>query len=279
MCLSKSVAPVVTGPSGGYAPSAMRFPVNTFKRALTQPDARPQIGLWCNLSNNLTVEAVAGSGFDWLLLDTEHTPNEIDMVLGQLQAVGGHQVHAAVRPPWNDMVAIKRYLDLGAQTLLIPYVQNAEEARRAVAHTRYPPAGVRGVASITRATNFGRVQDWAARAGEEICLLVQVESRQALANIEEIAAVDGVDGIFIGPADLAADMGFNGEVGHPEVQAAVEEAIVRIGRAGKPAGILVLDEARAHRYLELGARFVAVGVDMEILVRETQALARRFGRG
>jgi 4-hydroxy-2-oxoheptanedioate aldolase len=255
----------------------MKFPVNEFKRALAE--GRQQIGLWCNLSSNLAAEVVAASGFDWLLLDTEHAPNELDMVLSQLQAVAGYPgTTAVVRPPWNDTVMIKRFLDLGAQTILLPYVQSAEEARQAVAATRYPPTGQRGVARITRATRFGRVPDWAQRAEEELCLLVQVESRQALTQIEAIAAVPGVDGIFIGPADLAADLGHNGNTGHPEVKAAVEDAIGRIRKAGKPAGILVLDEPTAHRCLELGAQFVAVGLDIEILVRETQALCRRFKR-
>jgi 4-hydroxy-2-oxoheptanedioate aldolase len=252
----------------------MKFPVNEFKRALAE--GRPQIGLWCNLASNLAAEVVAASGFDWLMLDTEHAPNEIDMVLSQLQAVAAYPTSAVVRPPWNDMVMIKRFLDVGAQSLLLPYVQNADEARRAVAATRYPPVGQRGVTRVSRATRFGRVPDWAQRAEDELCVLVQVESRQALGNIEAIAAVPGIDGIFIGPADLAADLGHNGNPGHPEVKAAIENAIGRIRKAGKPAGILVLDEPTAHRCLELGASFVAVGLDIDILVRETQALARRF---
>jgi 4-hydroxy-2-oxoheptanedioate aldolase len=252
----------------------MDIPVNEFKRALLQ--GRPQIGLWCDLASNLAVDAVAGSGFDWLLLDCEHAPNEVDMVMSQLQAVSGYPTQAVVRPPWNDMVMIKRLLDVGAQTLLLPYVQNAEEARQAVASTRYPPLGQRGVSRISRATRFGRVKDWVRRSHEEMCVLVQVETRQALSNIEAIAAVDGVDGIFIGPADLAADMGYPGNNGHPDVWAAVEDAIARIRKAGKPAGSLMLDETKARRCLELGAQFVAVGMDVDILVRETQALATRF---
>jgi 4-hydroxy-2-oxoheptanedioate aldolase len=252
----------------------MDLPPNPFKRALAA--GRPQIGLWCTLCSPISVEVVAGSGFDWLLLDTEHSPNELDMVLAQLQAAAAYPTHAVVRPPWNDMVTIKRLLDIGAQSLLIPYVQDAEEARQAVAFTRYPPEGRRGVAGTTRASRFGRVPDYARRAHEELCLLVQVETRQALANIEAIAAVSGVDGIFVGPADLAADMGHAGEPGHPEVQAAIEEAITRIRRAGKAPGILFADEARVRRYLELGALFVAVGVDMAMLARQTEALAARY---
>ena len=252
----------------------MNLPVNEFKRALAQ--GQPQIGLWCDLASNLAVEAVAGSGFDWLLLDCEHAPNDDDMVLSQLQAVAAYPTQAVVRPAWNDTVMIKRLLDVGAQSLLLPYVQNAEEARQAVAATRYPPLGKRGVSRISRSTRFGRVKDWVRRSHEEMCVLVQVETREALSHIEDIAAVDGVDGIFVGPADLAADMGHPGNSAAPEVWTAVEDAITRIGKAGKPAGILMLDEAKGRRCLELGAKFVAVGLDVDILVRETQALASRF---
>jgi 4-hydroxy-2-oxoheptanedioate aldolase len=252
----------------------MDFPVNHFKRALAE--GRPQLGLWCSLASHLAVEVVAGSGFDWLLLDTEHAPNELPMVVSQLQAVAAHPVAAVVRPPWNDPVMIKRFLDGGVQSLLIPYVQNAEEARQAVAATRYPPVGVRGVSRISRATRFGRVRDWSRRAHEELCVLVQVESRQALASIEAIAAVEGVDGIFVGPADLAADLGHGGEPGHPEVQAAIDDAITRIRQAGKPPGILTLDEAQGRRCLDLGALFVAVGMDIDLLVRSTRSLLDRF---
>jgi 4-hydroxy-2-oxoheptanedioate aldolase len=250
------------------------LPANPFKRALAE--GRPQIGLWTNLASHLAVEIVAGSGFDWLLLDTEHAPNEVPMVLSQLQAMAAYPTHAVVRPAWNDMVMIKRLLDIGAQTLLVPYVQDAQQAGLAVANTRYPPRGQRGVAGISRASRFGRVRGYTARAHEELCVLVQVESRQALGHIEDIARVDGVDGIFLGPSDLAADMGHPGQAAHPEVQAAIEDAITRIRKAGKPPGILVLDETRARRYLDLGALFVAVGLDIDILARGSQALAARF---
>ena len=232
----------------------MELPVNPFKRALAE--GRRQIGLWCTLCSNLAVEAVAGAGFDWLLLDTEHSPNEIDMVLTQLQAAARYPAHPVVRPAWNDTVTIKRLLDIGAQSLLVPYVQNAEEARKAVLATRYPPEGQRGVSGMSRATGFGRVPGYHRRAHEELCVLVQVETREALASIEAIAQVEGVDGIFVGPADLAAALGHPGEQGHPEVQAAIEDALIRIRKAGKAPGILFADEARIQRYLELGALFV-----------------------
>ena len=252
----------------------MELPVNRFKRALKAGNT--QIGLWCSLSNHYAIEVVAGAGFDWLLIDTEHSPNELDMVLSQLQAVAPYDTHPVVRVPWNDMVTIKRFLDIGTQSLLIPYVQNEEEAKKAVAHTRYPPDGVRGVAGSVRANRFGRVKDYARRASEELCVLVQVETRTALDNLEAIAAVDGVDGVFIGPADLHASLGYAGQISHPDVKAHIDDAIGRIRRSGKAAGVLTGVEADARRWLELGCQFVAVGVDATILARESEKLRSRF---
>ena len=252
----------------------MELPRNAFKHALAA--GRQQIGLWCSLSHHYALEAVAGAGFDWLLIDTEHSPNDLESLVPQLQAAAAYDTSAVVRVPWNDMVNIKRVLDIGAQTLLLPYVQNVAEARAAVAATRYPPAGIRGVAGTTRATRFGRVKDYARRASEEICVLVQVETREALAEIEGIAALDGVDGIFIGPADLHASMGHTGETANPAVVPQIEEALRRIRRAGKAPGILTADEALARRYIEAGSLFTAVGVDATILARETDKLAARF---
>lgn len=252
----------------------MDLPINSFKHAIHA--GRRQVGLWCTLSNAYAAEVVAGAGFDWLLLDTEHSPNEIDTVLGQLQAVAAYSTTPVVRPAWNDPVLIKRFLDIGAQTLLLPYVQNRAEAEQAVASIRYPPAGIRGVGGTSRATRFGRVKDYPARACEELCLLVQVETRTALDNLEEIAAVEGVDGVFIGPADLAASLGHLGAPSHPEVVEAVCDAIRRIRGAGKAAGVLTVEPQQIERYLSEGALFVAVGVDMAILARETGKLAERY---
>ena len=252
----------------------MDLPRNTFKHALAA--GRQQIGLWCSLSHHYAVEAVAGAGFDWLLLDTEHSPNDLESLVPQLQAVAAYPSSAVVRVPWNDTVTIKRVRDIGAQSLLLPYVQNVEEARAAVAATRYPPAGVRGVAGTTRASRFGRVKDYARRAEEELCVLVQVETREALAHIEAIAALDGIDGIFIGPADLHASLGFIGHTAEPSVVPQIEEALRRIRRTGKAPGILTADEALARRYIEAGALFTAVGVDVSILAREADKLAARF---
>ncbi len=252
----------------------MDLPRNTFKHALAAGE--PQIGLWLSLASNYSAEVCAGSGFDWLLIDTEHSPNELDMVLGQLQAIAPYPSHAVVRVAWNDPVIVKRTLDVGAQTLLFPFVQDAQEAARAVAATRYPPRGIRGVAGTTRATRFGRVKDYARRAHEETCVLVQVETQEAVDAIEAIARVDGVDGIFIGPADYHASLGHTGETANPAVLPKIEDAVRRIRAAGKAPGILTADEKLARRYLELGALFVAVGADVGLLARGSDALAAKF---
>jgi 4-hydroxy-2-oxoheptanedioate aldolase len=252
----------------------MDLPQNPFKRALKAGKA--QIGLWSSLSSNYSVEVIAGAGFDWILLDCEHSPNDLESLLTQLQAAAPYPSHPVVRVPWNDMVTIKRVLDVGAQSLLIPYVSTAEEARAAVSYTRYPPAGARGVAGTTRATRFGRVKDYAKRAHEEICVLVQVETQGALDNIEAICAVEGVDGVFIGPADLHASLGYTGEIANPKVKPLIDEAIRRIRKAGKAPGILTPNEADAKHWLGCGALFVAVGADVGILARGAEALAAKF---
>ena len=252
----------------------MDLPANRFKKAIAA--GRQQIGLWVSLASAYSTEIVAGSGFDWLLLDGEHSPNDPVTILAQLQAAAPYPVTPIVRPAWNDKVLIKRYLDVGAQSLLIPYVQTAEEANAAVEAVRFPTRGVRGVAGLTRATGFGRIADYAKRAEEELCLLVQIETRLGLDHLEAIARTDGIDGVFIGPADLAAGLGHLGEQGHPEVQSAIRDAIQRIKACGKPAGILTPDEATARRYIEWGTTFTAVGMDAGLLARESEKLAAKF---
>ena len=254
----------------------MDLPVNHFKRALAEK--RRQIGLWCSLPGSYSAEIVAGSGFDWLLFDTEHSPGDPVTVLAQLQAVASYPVTAVVRPASNDVVLIKRFLDVGAQTLLIPYVQTADEAAAAVGAIRYPPDGLRGVSAVTRATRFGRVINYGSHARDELCLLLQVETAEALENLEAIACTPGVDGVFVGPGDLAASLGHIGQPGHPEVVNAVESAIRRIKACQQPAGILTADVAFAKRCSQLGALFIAVGVDAAVLVRGTEALAREFSQ-
>ena len=252
----------------------MDIPENRFKRALKA--GKRQIGLWSTLSSNYTVEVVAGAGFDWIMIDTEHSPTDLELVLGQLQAAAPYDTAAVVRIPWNDMVTVKRYLDIGVQTLLIPQVASAEEARNAVAYTRYPPAGLRGVAGATRATRFGRVKDYFKKAADEICVVVQIESGEGLRNLEEIAAVEGIDGVFVGPADLHASLGYPGERAHAEVMPRIDDAISRIVKTGKAAGILADGEETARRWLALGALFVAVGSDVGLLARGAEALAAKF---
>ncbi|MDP8837352.1 4-hydroxy-2-oxoheptanedioate aldolase [Serratia marcescens] len=251
---------------------------NHFKRALQEK--RPQIGLWLGLCSSYSAELLAGAGFDWLLIDGEHAPNNVQTVLGQLQAVAPYPSRPVVRPPWNDAVIIKQLLDVGAQTLLIPMIQNAEQARDAVRATRYPPHGVRGVGSaLARASRWNRVPDYLQQADEQMCVLVQIETREAVKNLDAILQVEGVDGVFIGPADLSADMGFAGNPQHPEVQRTIDDVIARIRAAGKAPGILMANKALAQRYLEAGALFVAVGVDTTLLARAAEALADEFKQG
>jgi 4-hydroxy-2-oxoheptanedioate aldolase len=249
---------------------------NQFKQALKNKQA--QIGLWMSLANSYTAELCATAGFDWLLLDGEHAPNDVRGVLEQLQAIAPYRSQPVVRPVSGDPALIKQLLDVGAQTLLVPMVDDAEQARRLVSAMRYPPEGMRGVGSaVARVSRWGMDSDYLARANDEVCLLVQAETRQALVNLEEICAVDGVDGVFIGPADLSASLGHRGNPGHPEVQAAIEDAMRRIIASGKAAGTLVSDNRLARRYLELGCSFVAVGLDVRILATGVRALRAEFG--
>lgn len=254
----------------------MDLPRNTFKAALRE--GRAQIGLWCTIAGSDNAEALAGCGFDWMLIDTEHSTVGLDTVKAMLQAAAPYPTQTVVRPGWNDAVEIKRILDAGAMSILVPYVQTAEEAARAVAAVRYPPQGTRGVAGITRASRYGAVDHYIARANDEICLLVQVETAEALRNIEAIAAVPGVDGIFVGPADLAASLGHPGDTGAPAVRAAILDAIRRIRAAGKPAGILSLDPDLLQQAVAAGSVFTAVDVDQAILLRGARALAQHWIR-
>jgi 4-hydroxy-2-oxoheptanedioate aldolase len=254
----------------------MQIPVNRFKQGLRQGSL--QLGLWSSLAHAVSVEVLAHAGFDWLLLDTEHAPNELPMVVAQLQAAQGGSAQPIVRPPWNDTVVLKRYLDAGVQTFLIPFVETAEQAQRAVAATRYPPAGVRGFASASRASGYGRMQNYFARCEEQLCVLVQIESELGLEHLEAIAHTEGVDGIFIGPGDLSADMGHLGEPSHPAVLTAIEGAIGRIKKCGKAPGILTGRRELAHRFIELGCLFVAVGSDVGLLNEGANALVAEFGR-
>ncbi len=253
----------------------MRTTDNVFKRALACGEL--QIGLWLGLADAYSAELCAGSGFDWLLIDAEHAPNDLRSILHTLQAISAYPTHGIVRIPAGDPVFIKRVLELGAQTLLVPMVDDAAQARALVQAMRYPPHGIRGVGSgLARSSRWNRTSDYLARADEENCLLIQVESVTALANLSELCTVDGVDGIFIGASDLAASMGYLGQPGHAQVRAAVEQAIRTVVASGKSAGVLCTDETLARRYLDIGVRFAAVGVDTTLLASATSALASRF---
>ncbi|WP_241082037.1 4-hydroxy-2-oxoheptanedioate aldolase [Achromobacter xylosoxidans] len=248
---------------------------NMFKQSLQS--GQRQIGLWLSMANPYAAEMCAASGFDWLLIDGEHSPNDLMSILGQLQAVAPYPSHAVVRPAIGATWMIKQLLDMGATNLLVPMVDTAEQARDIVRAMRYPPLGVRGVGSrLARVSQFGAQVDYLKKANERVCLLVQIESKEALQNLDEIAAVDGVDGVFIGPSDLSASMGFIGQAGHPEVQAAIADAVKRIARAGKPSGILSLHVEESQRYADMGVCFVAVGGDIAILTDGARALAKRF---
>jgi 4-hydroxy-2-oxoheptanedioate aldolase len=253
----------------------MQLPVNSFKQALR--NGQPQIGLWMGLADAYVSELLASTGFDWLVIDAEHAPNNPRSVLAQLQAIAPYPVHAVVRPVSGDVPLIKQYLDIGVQTLVVPMVDSPEQAARVVAATRYPPHGLRGVGSaLARASRWNQVANYVHACEEQLCVLVQVESVQGMRTLSAIAAVEGVDGVFFGPADLAASMGLPGRAADPQVQDAIADGIRAVRSAGKPAGTLSADPQLARKYLELGAQFVAVGVDTTLLVRAARDLATLF---
>lgn len=233
---------------------------NPFKQALR--NGKTQIGLWLSSTSSYMAEIAATSGYDWLLIDGEHAPNTVQDLYHQLQAIAPYASQPVIRPVDGDRSLIKQVLDIGARTLLIPMVDSAEQAREIVSATRYPPLGVRGVgAGVARAARWGRVENYMARANDELCLLIQVESKAALDNLDAILEVEGIDGVFIGPADLSASLGYPDNAGHPQVQAIIEQAIRRIRHTGKAAGFLAVEPEMATRCLAWGANFVAVGVD------------------
>jgi 4-hydroxy-2-oxoheptanedioate aldolase len=251
---------------------------NNFKAALKRAEA--QIGLWLSLANPYTAEICATAGFDWLLVDGEHAPNDVPLILQQLQAIAAYPSHPVVRAVNADPALIKQLLDIGAQSLLVPMVDTAEQASQLVRATRYAPEGMRGEgAAVGRSSLWGLRKDYVSWANDEICLLVQAETKTALGNLEAICAVDGVDGVFVGPADLSASLGHRGNPNHPEVQAAIDNALQRIMKSGKAAGILTSDIAHGKRYVEMGCRFVAVGIDVRALAVATRSLRAAFGGG
>lgn len=256
----------------------MDMPKNQFKQKLRK--GQWQVGLFVGLASAYSMEVIAGAGFDWLVIDAEHSPNNPASVLPQLQAAAPYPVQLLVRPMNHDPALIKQYLDIGTQTLLLPLVDNAAQALELVRAVRYPPEGIRGVAaSLARAAHWNGVKDYVKHANAEVCLVVQVETRQGLDNLDAIAAVDGVDGVFIGPADLAASLGHLGDAGHPEVRAAIEDALRHIVAAGKAAGVFLTDPALAQHYRDCGASFIAVGGDTTLLRMSALSLAESFKDG
>ena len=248
----------------------------TFRDALAGAD-RPLAGMWVCSGSPLVAEICAGAGLDWLLIDMEHSPNGLESVLAQLQAVGAYPVTPVVRVPIGDVVTLKQVLDLGAQNLLVPMVSSAAEAEELVAAVRYPPRGRRGVGSaLARSARWNRVDDYLARADEHVSLFVQIETAEGVAAAAEIAAVDGVDGVFVGPSDLAASMGLLGQQTHPDVVAAVRGAFAAVRAAGKPVGVNAFDPAAAQSYLDAGAAVLLVGADVALLARGSEALAQRW---
>ncbi|MBK6615278.1 HpcH/HpaI aldolase/citrate lyase family protein [Ottowia sp.] len=267
----------------------MKTPHNPFKQALAE--GRTQIGLWAALASPYSTELLAGIGYDWLLLDGEHAPNDLRSTLGQLQGVasaqhafGDARSHPVVRVPLGTGEAgtalIKQYLDIGAQTLLVPMVDTPEQAAQVAAACRYPPAGVRGMgSSLARSARWNAHPRYVHEANGQVCVLVQAETALAMRHLDAIAATPGVDGVFIGPADLSASMGHPGNAAHPDVQAAIEQGIARILKAGKAPGILATSEPRARKWLAAGALFVAVGIDTALLASGAQALLGQFKEG
>lgn len=253
----------------------LSLPVNAFKQALQA--GQQVIGCWVGFADANVAEALAGCGFDWLLLDGEHAPNDPRTVLDQLRALAPYPVQAVVRPVVGDVALVKQYLDVGAQTLLIPMVDTPEHAAQMVSATRYAPDGIRGMgAALARASRWNQIPDYVHHANGQMCLLVQAETTLAMHNLAAISAVEGVDGVFFGPADLSASMGYRGQPNHPEVQKAILAGIATVRAAGKAAGILMADKALAQTYLDAGAQFVAVGVDTTLLVRAATDLAAHF---
>lgn len=253
----------------------MKISKNQFKTALT--DKQLQIGLWVGLANPISAEAIAGLGYDWLLIDGEHAPNDVRSILSQLQSVAAYDSHPIVRPVIGDTALIKQILDVGAQTLLVPMVESASQAREMVRAMRYPPNGVRGVGSaLARSSRWNQVDSYLEIADQEMCLLVQIETMKGLENLNEIVAVEGVDGVFFGPADLSASMGLLGRPDHPDVHNAILDGISRVRKMGKAPGVLTSDVGLARSYIEAGALFVAVGVDTSLLVRAAKSLLAQF---
>jgi 4-hydroxy-2-oxoheptanedioate aldolase len=248
----------------------------TFRDRLAAAD-RPLAGMWVCSGSPLVAEICAGAGLDWLLIDMEHSPNGLEGVLAQLQAVAAYPSTPLVRVPIGDTVTLKQVLDLGAQNVLVPMVTSAEQARDLVAAVRYPPRGVRGVGSaLARSARWNRVDGYLADGDAHVSLFVQVENVEGVEAAAEIAAVDGIDGVFVGPSDLAASMGLLGQQTHPDVVAAVTQAFAAVRSSGKPVGVNAFDPTAAQEYVDAGVSFLLVGADVALLARGSEALAQRW---
>jgi len=250
---------------------------NTFLQGIKQ--RKPQVGLWVSLCSNFAADVVATAGYDWALLDMEHSPNEVGIVMSQMQAFQAGSTTPVTRPMWNDPVLVKRLMDVGSQSLLFPMVQSAAEAELAVKATRYPPEGIRGVAGTQRANHFGRVKDYFEKVHQEICVIVQIETMHALEHVEDIAKVDGVDGVFFGPADLSADMGKLGQINDVQLWEHIDNAAKKVEAVGKPVGTLVMDPTKASALLNDGFTFVACGSDLGLLARGADKLLADVKKG
>ena len=252
----------------------MEMRKNIFKQKILKFEK--QIGIWSCLSNNIVAEILSVVGFDWIVIDMEHSPNDIQEVLSQLQIIQGFNSEPVVRVPWNEPVMVKRVLDMGAQTILLPYIENAEEAKAAVAATRYPPKGIRGVMSAARMNKYGTVKNYYTEAEKEICVLVQCETKKAIKNISKIAAIDGIDGIFLGPSDLSASIGKIGQFENEEVQSLIMQGLEDCKKNKKAAGILTAKLDYAKKYVSDGFTYVAVNSDTNLFARSAENLLKEF---
>jgi 2-keto-3-deoxy-L-rhamnonate aldolase RhmA len=254
--------------------------MNAFQELMAHAATRPPVGTWLMSASPIVCEAMGCAGFDWGVVDMEHTPLDMMEVVHMLQALAATPMKPVVRVPWNDRVTIKRVLDAGAATLLVPFVQDAEEARAAVAATRYPPEGCRGVAGMSRASRFGTAQAYVATANRSIGVIVQLETAEAIGKLDEIAQVEGVDALFIGPGDLSATMGLPGQLTHPRVLALTADAVRRAKALGKPIGTVGGTPEVVREYLAMGFDFVAIASDLGLLMRSAQsALSALRGTG
>jgi len=255
----------------------MPVPINRFKQNLQS--GKPQYGFWSCLASEMVTEVLTTTGIDWICIDGEHSPNGLTEIRRQLSSIEGTETDAMVRVPIGEDWMLKQVLDLGAQTILVPMVETAEQAKQIVAAVNYPPKGIRGAGSLgARASQFGSIPDYLTTADDQICLIVQVESMTAVNNIDEILAVDGIDGVFIGPSDLSADMGYLGKAGAPEVQTVINDTLEKIIASDKAAGILTFDLALAEKQAKMGVNFIAVSMDVPLMTASAKSIVSKVSK-